>query len=99
MNTSLSDDEFDGLLADERLQSEKTYVQRLTSIHRWQGRSLRLQEMFIFKPGFQSACLVANVIGLVIIAFIISSLLPILRHNTGSQCGLPTDSLLGENSK
>lgn len=99
MNTSLSDDEFDGLLADDRRMTEKTYVQRLASIPRWQGRPWRLQELFIFRPGFQSACLIANVIGLTIIALSFSSLLPILRDHNRTQCGLATDSLIGENSK
>ncbi|KAH8651940.1 hypothetical protein BGZ60DRAFT_186443 [Tricladium varicosporioides] len=93
MNTSLSDDEFDGLLADDERQDEKTYMQRIASMPRWKGKPWQLRELFIFHPALQCACLFANVIGLAIIAFSFSFVLPAIR-NTGNQCELPTDSLL-----
>jgi hypothetical protein len=101
MNTSLSDDEFDGLLADDNLKNEKTYLQRIPkiSLPRWQSKSWNVRELFLLHPGFQIACLIANIIGLTIIAFSFTFLLPALRNQSGAQCVLATDSLLGENSK
>ncbi|KAH8812253.1 hypothetical protein F5884DRAFT_877752 [Xylogone sp. PMI_703] len=95
MNTSLSDDEFDGLLADERPLDQKPCGQSLLSMPRWQSRPRRLHELF--KRCFQIVCLVMNITGLIIISFSYLSLHGILHSATYSQCGLATDSLLGEN--
>ncbi|EPE24425.1 hypothetical protein GLAREA_08277 [Glarea lozoyensis ATCC 20868] len=99
MNTSMSDDEFDNLLTDDNLNKKnaKSYLQKLPHVAfpKWHPKSWKSHDIFLLHPSFQLACLVANVVGLSIIAFSFTFLFPNLK-NQGQHCVLATDKLLGE---
>ncbi|KUJ15248.1 uncharacterized protein LY89DRAFT_107084 [Mollisia scopiformis] len=88
---SLSEYQMDELLP------EKSSTDALLALHRepnarWQEKPQPVYQWRILKLGFQSACLVVNLVGLSIIAI---TLPHYIRRHTEANCGLPTDTLLG----